>query len=537
MKKLFSFLLAIGFCSYSSAATAENFKQAPDAVIATKSLSSLPQDIIKIPILKDLLTEDFVFYYNDGGADWLSFKGALARISFEQKTDWPSQVLAWLLNGPAEIALWKGNDGKLNHFMVVIDQTGVKALIESMVKSNAAFPKDQQLGDETSDTNKRKVQVLNLGSERKIYLASEGNLFFIYSDLNMILPTNERTLKDRVISFFGVSDQIGVFGPKLGNANHVLTVNAKYLSFGYQAFFDSIKAFQFRYDEQGWKTAVLTSTEMKLPDQKDWSQLPRGAAFCAALPVDKKKIESIIKAGNWLEKAADTAVGCWYPTSKLYSPVLALRGDYSELIQNSDELRKLFNSVIGSREALWKPAVEEGGLPTLIYKKKLDVKVEKQASQVSFTREVGGRFGLYNSKKSSDSAKLGSKRFFRVKLSVTPGSILFSPDDQLVDQSLNTIAGKFPSMQTMMSSKSSGVSIFVSPEALAKLAKSSMLESLPQAQESIFRGAVSKHLFPNLDKFAKRPAQTASLGAADDSNQSAVGLRWKTLDWVSNAAK
>ena len=537
MKKLFPLLQVLGFCFYSHSAFAENFKQAPDAVIATRSLSSLPKDIIKIPILKDLLTEDFVFYYNEGGADWLSFKGALARISFEQKTDWPSQVLAWLLNSPAEIALWKGNDGKLNHFMVVIDQTGVKALIESMVKSSTAFPNDKQLADENSEVNKKKVQVLNLGTDRKVYLVSEDNLFFIYSDLSMALPSKDRTVKDRIMSFLGVSDQIGVFGPKLGNSSHILTVNANYLSFGYQAFFDSIKAFQFQYDEQGWKTSVLTSTELKLPDPKDWAQLPRGAAFCVALPVDKKKIESIIKAGRWLEKATDTAISCWYPSSKLYSPVLALRGDYSELMQNSDELKKLFNSVIGSKEALWKPAAEEGGAPTLIYKKKLDVKVEAQDSQLSLTREVGGRFGLYSSKKSSDSTKLGSKRFFRVKLSVTPGSIIFSPDDQLVDQSLSTVTGKFPSMQTMLSSKVSGTSVFISPEAFAKLAKSSILESLPQAQESIFRGAVSRHLFPNLDKFAKRPAQTASLGATDDSNKSASGLRWKTLDWVSNAVK
>src|SRR5438552_987281 len=35
----------------------------PDAMIRTRSLSALPHDLLKIPLAHDLLTEDFVFYY------------------------------------------------------------------------------------------------------------------------------------------------------------------------------------------------------------------------------------------------------------------------------------------------------------------------------------------------------------------------------------------------------------------------------------------------------------------------------------------
>lgn len=534
MKKLICVFQILFICLFSELSQAESFARAPDAILATKSLSKLPKDIIKIPILKDLLTENFVFYYNDEGADWLSFKGALARIAFEQKTDWSTQLISWLMNGPAELALWKGSDGKLRHFMVVIDKTGVKTVIESMLKISGAG--DSQLKPEATDKTQQ-VQVLQLATGRNIYIASQSNLLFIYSDLSMPLPTQERSLKDRVMSFLGTSDQIGVFGPKLTSPDHLITVNAKYLSFGYQSFFESIKAFQFQYGTDGWNSRVLTSNEFKMPDVNDWSQLPSGAAFCGAVPINKKKIESIMKLGAWFAQASDSVLGCWYPGSKFYTPVFALYGDYAGLLKNADELKAVFSSVIGSREAMWQAPATEGDSATLIYKDKLNVKVEKKESQVSFIREVGGRYGLYASKTSKDSSSLMSKRFFRVKLSVTPHSIVFSPDDQLVDKSLKTIEGKFPSMAALLTSKEKIPSIFFSPDSFSKLGKSSILDSLPAAQEAIFRESVSKNLFPNFDKFAKRPQQTASLGSNDSGPMAEAGLTWKKLEWVTHEAK
>lgn len=526
-------LLAIFFIFDS--AKAQDFGREPDALIVTKSLNSLPRDIIKVPILKDVLTEDFVFYYRDSGADWLSFRGALARLAFEHETDWPAKLLNWMLNGPAEIALWKGSDGKLNHYMMVLDQTGVKALLQTLAQALGKNADSQLIEQKTSDG--RSIYSLRLHSQKTIYLASEENRLFIFSDSSMQLPSvsRGRPLQDRLLSFFGASSEIRFFGPKLGQATHSVTVSADYLSFGYQAFFASVKALQFDYLQSGWQSRVLTDGGFNPVDDLVWSQMPRGAALCVAVPIDKKKITGIIRAELWLKKAGPTAVACWYAESKFYSPLIALRGDFADLLKEDNTIRTLFTELIGSREAFWARSAVEGEPSVLTYRPLLPVSFVKSSLQLAFTREVGGRFGLYPAKKSKDAAKLGSSRFFRVKLAVTPTSLIFSPDDLLVDKSLMTVQGKFPSMKTMLPPKAESVTLIVLPEALAKLAKDSILESLPASQESIFRTAVARHLFPNLEVFGKRPLQAGVLKASASSIKAPEGMQWRNLDWMTNA--
>lgn len=142
----------------------------PDVVINTKSLSKLPRDIVKIPVLKDLLTEDFVTYYQHGGADWLSIRGALVRLAYENSSDLPTQLLAWVFSSPAEVALWKSPNGKLNRFLLVMDQTGVKALMELFAKVATA---DKQLSKESSATTRAEVYSIQYAENR--HLGRPGN--------------------------------------------------------------------------------------------------------------------------------------------------------------------------------------------------------------------------------------------------------------------------------------------------------------------------------------------------------------------------
>ncbi|WP_048273786.1 DUF2138 family protein, partial [Pseudomonas aeruginosa] len=54
----------------------------PDALIESVSLSRLPKEILEVPLLRDTLTEDFVFYYENNG-DRLGLTGTLRRIIYE----------------------------------------------------------------------------------------------------------------------------------------------------------------------------------------------------------------------------------------------------------------------------------------------------------------------------------------------------------------------------------------------------------------------------------------------------------------------
>lgn len=52
----------------------------PDLFLDSDSLSQLPKDLLTIPFLHDVLSEDFVFYYQNH-ADRLALKAAFAALS------------------------------------------------------------------------------------------------------------------------------------------------------------------------------------------------------------------------------------------------------------------------------------------------------------------------------------------------------------------------------------------------------------------------------------------------------------------------
>jgi uncharacterized protein YfaA (DUF2138 family) len=519
---------------------AADFDRAPDATINTRSLFDLPKDIIALPVLRDLLTEDFVFYYQQGGADWSGFKGALIRLAYENKLDWPTKVLGWILNGPAEIALWKADDGKLSHFMVVVDQTAIKDFASLMAKAAAS---DSQLKMKDGSTQ------LSLPSGKTVYLAADEGRFFVYSDPSMKVPSSstERAWSEKMKAFFGANADVAVFGPKLGENKHVLSLSMRFLSFGYQEFFRAWKSLRLDFTQKtGWSSKLDTEEGAVEPDAANWTLMPRGAALCASIPFEKKRIAGLIKNESLLKNMKDSAIACWYPDSKFYTPVIVVPGSFKDEAARASEWKALFTDWIGSRGAVWVKSEEdknEGGdegdsggkkngpSPTLKYLAVPPVQMVKASSEgFGYTREVGGRYGLYPSSKSASANLLGSKRFFRAKFMVTPNAMVFSPDDRLVEKVMTTLSGKFPSMAASMtrsSPKAETVPTFAfSPSDASKIAKAAILDALPESQESIFRSAVSRHLLPNLDRFSKHPLISAGITGKGEL---------RSLEWVDHA--
>ncbi|WP_121335957.1 DUF2138 family protein, partial [Pseudomonas aeruginosa] len=91
----------------------------PDALIESVSLSRLPKEILEVPLLRDTLTEDFVFYYENNG-DRLGLTGTLRRIIYEHDLTLKDSLVEELLDQPAQVALWRGADGRLRDFVVVL---------------------------------------------------------------------------------------------------------------------------------------------------------------------------------------------------------------------------------------------------------------------------------------------------------------------------------------------------------------------------------------------------------------------------------
>ena len=75
-----------GWAHYHGAINARHVDlAAPDAYIWTPALSRLPRDLVKAPLARDVLTQDFAFYYEDND-ERAMLAGTLKRIAFEHDT-------------------------------------------------------------------------------------------------------------------------------------------------------------------------------------------------------------------------------------------------------------------------------------------------------------------------------------------------------------------------------------------------------------------------------------------------------------------
>ena len=105
----------------------------PDLVIQSRSLSQLPKDILAIPLLNKLLTEEFVFYY-ERNENRLSLEGTARRIAYEHNIGVGDEILAYALNTPAQIAFWKNKDGKLKDFLLILPKKGLLRFVEAAAR-------------------------------------------------------------------------------------------------------------------------------------------------------------------------------------------------------------------------------------------------------------------------------------------------------------------------------------------------------------------------------------------------------------------
>lgn len=86
----------------------------PDLFLDSDSLSQLPKDLLTIPFLHDVLSEDFVFYYQNH-ADRLGIEGSIRRIVYEHDLTLKDKLFSSLLDQPAQAALWHDNDLSVYH--------------------------------------------------------------------------------------------------------------------------------------------------------------------------------------------------------------------------------------------------------------------------------------------------------------------------------------------------------------------------------------------------------------------------------------
>lgn len=148
----------------------------PDLFLDSDSLSQLPKDLLTIPFLHDVLSEDFVFYYQNH-ADRLGIEGSIRRIVYEHDLTLKDKLFSSLLDQPAQAALWHDKQGHLSHYMVLIQRSGLSKLLEPLL---FAATSDSQL-------SKTEISSIKINSETiPVYqLRYNGNnvlMFATYQD-------------------------------------------------------------------------------------------------------------------------------------------------------------------------------------------------------------------------------------------------------------------------------------------------------------------------------------------------------------------
>jgi len=525
----------------------------PDALIVTQSLSQLPRDVLKVPLLKELLDEDFVFYY-EHSLERIRLTGTVRRIAYEHDLNFGDELLAYAFATPAHLALWKGPDGSLQHYLLLLDRGGLVKALEVLGKI-VADDKQLKLRAEITlaDGAKLPIYELEYGYERSLFFADHHGSLLVFSDAGLLLPTAPEQ-KATVEQFLAQPKLAALFTERFKLAGpaptHRLAVAAEYLSFGYQRFFPALEALRFDFGPTGWSSAAWLTAALP-PAEEVWKTVPTGAALCIAAPVHPATVTTLIgqllpgEPGTHLLDALESpAALCWYRRSRLYTPLVLIKTRSADL---TPQLRSLFAQAIGSPEAAIPapaPATTDAATPPAepaavattdaapppapprkTYHPPFAVTEQPCSGGMIWRREVSSRYGAYPDKDSPNAEAMRSSRFFAVTLAYCDQTLIFSPDDALVQQAVAVLAKQYPALADELPSGLDPVAL-IDPQSLAELLKTELEDSLPQAQEPVFRASVARYLLPQLEKSQQFPAQALDLSSGATGW---VPIRWSTL--------
>lgn len=506
--------------------------QRPDALIESASLSRLPKDLLAVPLLRDTLTEDFVFYY-EHNADRLGLVGSLRRIIYERDLQLRDELLDELLDQPADVALWKGADGKLKHFVMVMQRGGLAKVLEPLAHVALDDTQLSKAGELRVDGSSVPLYRLNYLGDRALLLASHGDKLLVLSSPGMLFGEDDKLGRAATESVEALLDGDNPFAKRFGlkareTEQQRISLSGEYVALGYQRFFPAFAGVRFEKGEGAW-SSFLALNEVDDQPAMDftpiWKAMPMGASACVAVPVAPGSAEKLLErvgaskaVSEDLQKRLGSTAGlCWYADSRLHSPLLVTHLDEAATPELDQAIGGLFDGMIGAFE----PNVENGRFP---------VESQSIADGHIWHRQVGSNFGQYPAEASNTPEALASRAFFNVSLARQGQTLLFSLDDTLVIKALDTLNKRYPPLAEVLPADGL-VPGYLAPEGLSRLLEQETLDSLPANYEPVFRNAADTHLLPKLRAMGGygQFALTLPKGTEADDDWKWVPLEWRSL--------
>jgi uncharacterized protein YfaA (DUF2138 family) len=509
----------------------------PDALLETRSLSQLPKDLLTVPFLKATLTEDFVFYY-ETHADRLGLIGSLRRIIYEHDLKLQDSLIEQLFDQPADVALWRGADGRLKDFLLVMDRGGLAKLLEPLAKVALDDTQLSQMGELKVGGDSVPLYQLTYNANKALLFASHGDKLVVLSNpAKYYDPESGASEESGHVSPQALAALLNgeklfpeAFGlpAKTPETKQRLSVNSSVLAMGYQRFIPNFAGLRFDMDDKGWHSYLAMDELENQPDfdfKPVWQAMPLGASACVTLPVAAEPQKPLlVKLGaedavaqTLTDHVAGAAGLCWYADSRLYTPLLVASLKDEDSNKLDGDLGKLFGSMVGAFES----NVEENVFPV----------VEKQEGQNHvWQRQVSSNFGPYAAKTAENPDAISGKAFMKVSLARHGSTLLFSLDDKLVDKALGTLDKRFPPMADVLP-KDVLMPIYFGPDSMAQLMQQETLDSLPQDMEPVFYNAAQTYLIPKLRTLGGygKYALTLPEGSEPDGHWQWLPLEWKAL--------
>ncbi|UVM38162.1 DUF2138 domain-containing protein [Pseudomonas sp. B21-017] len=509
----------------------------PDGLLETHSLSQLPKDLLAVPFLKETLTEDFVFYY-EAHADRLGLIGSLRRIIYEHDLKLQDSLIEQLFDQPADVALWRGADGRLKDFLLVMDRGGLAKVLEPLAKVALDDSQLSKLGEVKVGADAVTLYQLNYNASKSLVFASHGDKLVVLSNPAKLYDPDNGALEEtggvstKAIAALLNGDKLfpEAFGlpPRAPEVKQRLSVNSSVLAMGYQRFIPNFAGLRFDMDDKGWHSFLAMDELDKQPDfdfKPIWQAMPMGASACVALPLAAEQQKPLlVKLGAeesvaqaLTEHMAGAAGLCWYSDSRLYTPLLVASLNDDDSAKLDGDLGNLFGSMVGAYEG----NVAEHAFPV----------VEKQDGKThQWQRQVSSNFGPYKAKDAEQPDAITGKAFMRVSLARHGSTLLFSLDDKLVDKALGTLDKRFPPLADVLP-KDLLMPIYFGPDSMAQLIQQETLDSLPQDMEPVFYNAAQTYLIPKLRTLGGygKYALTLPKGSEPDGHWQWLPLEWKAL--------
>ena len=534
---------------------------APDAYIATPALSRLPRDLVKAPFLRDVLTQDFAYYYEDND-DRLAIAGTLKRLAFEHDTTLADRFLQLVLDEPAEVALWKDDKGAPRYWLIAMTRGQLAKIAQGVAPLVAGDRQLSAIGELPGAKGATQVLAVTLSSRRTFAIVARGNRVVILSDPGLLYDEQRGVDRDsaKTVAALLSSDakQQGVYRQHFGlgapDGNHVLLADSSLLAFGYRHFFPGLRALQLDVSPGGAsaRTQLRVADARTLPDVHAadtlWSGVPMGPAACSWLPADWKQarvlLDTAADAADEAQAAAQAkaaasqaasgtdernlppaktpardpnspdakaawdrlvaqldgpAAVCWYARSQMHTPLFVAH------------LRA------GTAPAAVDPGLEQLAGWLMPGDDIAPAGKSKPGAARRWQQDVAALYGFYGE---------GAASHYHPTLARAGAWVSFSPDDKLVDLALSVQERRYPSLDDTLPSGAATLAV-VAPHAAADLLQREAFAVLPPQQE-LFRQAATAHLVPRLEALRRWPdMHAAPVGAP--SAQGWVDVVWTPM--------